>query len=328
MSTTFHYKYPFLFYGERALASIIEEIPLDNLRNLISNIVSRKAWDRVSDDPLNIMLTVAILQRLQAKRLLSRYAVRLSKKIGSEIQRESTETVLNVARKIIDNRINVEDIQLRGVKTSLFKIPVPTYLRISQYFKSIKWKLVNQIVINGYVYVGRRDLIRLIEEMLKDAIINERIRLKLPDHIDLSDEYRRISQIERTFTEKIKMPKGKIRVDAFPPCMRELLSRAREGRNLSHTERFSLATFLFSLGMSIDDVNEIFSNLPDYDARKTMYQLRHLKGLVGSGTKYSPPSCKKLRFYGICIRGEECKDITHPLQYYLRNVKRRHREKR
>ncbi len=327
MSIAFHYKYPFLFYGEKALTNILKDVPIEDIKNIIASIIEKEAWNRVSDDPLEIMLLIAILQKLKAKRLLSRYAVNLSKKISNELQRENIATILDVARRVIDERIHVENLQLGGAKTSLFKVPIPTYLKISQGFKSPKWKLVNQIVISGHVYLGGRDLIRLIEETLKESITNERISLRLPEGLDLTEEYNRISDVERSFVERVKVPKGRIMIDAFPPCMKELLSRAYSGVSLSHTERFSLATFLFALGMSIDDVNEVFSNLPDYDARKTLYQLRHLKGMVGSGTKYSPPSCKKLQFYGICTRRtERCKDIVHPLQYYLKNVRRTKRK--
>ncbi len=327
MSVAFHYKYPFLFHGEEALTNILKDVPTEEIKNIVASIVEKEAWNRVSDDPLEIMLLIAILQRLKARRLLSRYAVNLSKKISSELQRENVATILDVARRVIDEKIHVENLQLGGVKASLFKVPIPTYLKVSQSFKSPKWKLVNQIVISGHVYLGGRDLIRLIEETLKESIANERICLRLPENLDLTEEYNRISNIEKSFVERVKVPKGKIVVEAFPPCMKELLSRAYSGESLSHTERFSLATFLFALGMSIDEVNEIFSNLPDYDARKTLYQLRHLKGMVGSGTKYSPPSCKKLQFYGICTkRTEKCKDIVHPLQYYLKNVRKKRRK--
>jgi DNA primase large subunit len=76
-----------------------------------------------------------------------------------------------------------------------------------------------------------------------------------------------------------------------------------------------LATFLLSKGQTVQQIAPLFKNAPDYNERVTLYQLNHLAGISGSGTKYSCPSCEKLKTQSLCFATSECDTIINPLQF-------------
>ena len=86
----------------------------------------------------------------------------------------------------------------------------------------------------------------------------------------------------------------KNKLPSYPPCMRRLVDMALEGENLSHHERFALATFLLRVE-DYETVMKIFSYLPDFDPSITSYQLDHIKS-----RGYVIPSCHTLGEWGVC----------------------------
>ena len=66
----------------------------------------------------------------------------------------------------------------------------------------------------------------------------------------------------------------------------------------------------------------MFKTFSDYNERLTRYQIEHIAGERGSGTKYTCPPCSVLQTHGVCKnRDETCRRIYHPLAYYKRKQK-------
>lgn len=192
------------------------------------------------------------------------------------------------------------------------------------------WKPSNLPVRKGIVYLDKHRAVRLIKEALT-AYIEERIHelqgsvegnVVLPD--DIVNEVRRLAA-DATRPRKcasggrIEVPQGVIVEEAFPPCMSDILIRARRGEHLSHHERFAIATFLLNIGAEIDYVVDVFRNMPDFNEKITRYQVEHLAGLRGSGKKYATYSCEKMKSLGLCRA--ECGTRT-PIQAYYRALRR------
>ena len=97
-----------------------------------------------------------------------------------------------------------------------------------------------------------------------------------------------------------------------PPCVKRILERAEKGINLTHPERFFLVTYLSRRGYKTRDILEVFRKQPDFDERKTLYQIRHILGYEGSHKRYSVPSCEWMKENGLCVA--DC-GIKHPLDY-------------
>ena len=115
----------------------------------------------------------------------------------------------------------------------------------------------------------------------------------------------------------------------FPPCVLAVLAKAEQGINLTHAERFLIATYFLHVDMdtgrnlppdrrveAIDKLMErVFKYQPDFNPEITRYQLEHIAGMRGGGTFYKVPSCERLRDWGICPF--KC-GRKHPLERWVR----------
>ena len=85
-----------------------------------------------------------------------------------------------------------------------------------------------------------------------------------------------------------------------PPCIQNILKRLQEGENLRHEERFHLVAYLHRKGVPEEEIIELFSTVPDFDYRRTKYQVEHICGKRGKMTEYMPYSCRNLKDLGLC----------------------------
>ncbi len=214
-----------------------------------------------------------------------------------------------------------------------FKIKIEDYLRYSRLLVDTSWKLVNQPVKDGYVYLNRRRTARIISEEVYNYL-NDKIK---PVNISIPALREHVEAVRREIA-KAKKSRGEIElgelgdteslgviVEAFPPCIRVLYDNAIGGGNLPHHGRFALATFMINIGASVDAVIDVFRKTPDFNEPKARYQVEHLAGLRGGRKKYMPYSCDMMRTLGLCVA--EC-NVKHPLVEYRRRIRRIKLERR
>ncbi|MDH5807315.1 MAG: hypothetical protein QXW62_04700 [Candidatus Methanomethylicaceae archaeon] len=215
------------------------------------------------------------------------------------------------------------DLEPSDIKDYDFIMPINQFLQIAPKFQSPKWKLVNFMLSNGKVYIKKEKIARLISEAVKLKIIkkmeDEEIkRMKLPQELlDKLDKIKEIIKNKKIIIEEEKEEENIIKEEKMPPCILAIMKDLKEGKPLSHMARFTITAFLLKIGMSIEEVLNIFRNVADFDENKALYQIKHIAGMIGSKTKYSPPKCEVLKSFGLCINQDEfCNKIKHPLQYY------------
>jgi DNA primase large subunit len=106
---------------------------------------------------------------------------------------------------------------------------------------------------------------------------------------------------------------------SLPPCIAQILAKIGNGEDISHVENFTVAAYLLNTGHSVDEVIKVFRNKSDFNERIARYQVEHIAGLKGSRTRYRPPSCAKMRTYGLCIEdGGRCpRGIRNPLDHHV-----------
>ncbi len=241
---------------------------------------------------------IAVSKLSEAQR--RKFAVREARRYREMIEEESLGFLKYLAT---DFRIRAR------VVGDEFKVDVVDYLKGAVRIKADAWKLVNRHLENGFVFLTKREFVRLIEEYLRD-----RLEERVEANVDLSID------VEERWDEEIK-DLG-IRVECYPPCMKKILSDLKRGVNVPHTARFALASFLLNIGMSVDDVVNVFRNAPDFDEEKTRYQVEHIAGMRGKGEEYICPSCDTMRSYGNCYSDDSCSGIGHPIKYYRRCITR------
>ncbi len=213
-----------------------------------------------------------------------------------------------------------------------FRVKIPHYLiGTEKLCTDPKWKLTNKYVLHGYVYLVKNDVTRIVEEFVKNYLRelanNLSIDLIVVNEVvgkDVKGELISIIKEVRGFTseeivKEYRRLKGIIVEEAFPPCILKIKELAEKGEHLTHHQRFALATFLLNIGMDIEDVLNIFRNLPDFNERIAKYQVEHLAGVRGGRKKYLVYSCDKMRTLGLCV--SEC-GVKNPLAYYWRTLRK------
>ena len=68
-----------------------------------------------------------------------------------------------------------------------------------------------------------------------------------------------------------------------------------------YIENFAIASYMVNAGYGIDEVVDVFKDRSDFDEKIARYQVEHIAGLRGSRVKYKPPSCSRMKTYGLCI---------------------------
>jgi DNA primase large subunit len=266
--------------------------------------------------PIAVMLVAATEDSL----VKSRYSLAEAKRASELLKAEDKEKLSEIANSFNWNIRLAKDIDLPHY---VFALRFPVFLKNATGFHDTNWKLVNHLLINGEVYLTEREVSRLLEEEVRRYIegkLDTRIRSLPPGITARVNQLRQLAAERREQIQLEEMPK-RVVLEAFPSCIKGVYDRVAAGRPASHIGRFALTAFLLSIGMTADDVFKFFRSVSDFNERMTRYQVEHIAGTRGSGTKYTPPNCATLRTHGICISPEpECRGAVNPLVCYKRKL--------
>jgi DNA primase large subunit len=289
------------------------------LTDLSTYVKSRPRDDEIEifSFPIAVMMAAATGDSLVKKR----YALAEAKRVSDMLKDERKEKIMVIAKNFNWKIRLVEDNSLRPYN---FALHFTDFLKNATDFRDKKWKLVNRLVFNGEVYLTTNEASRLLEEEVR-RYIEGKLDTKvgsLPQNI--MNRVNRLKQLALAKRGEIRLqeiPKGVV-IAAFPPCIKGLYDSMAAGRSIPHIGRFALTSFLINIGMTVENVIDLFRSTSDFEERMTRYQVEHIAGVRGSRTKYIPPRCDTLRTHGVCPGIDEiCKGIRHPLAYYRRKLK-------
>ncbi|MFX1238627.1 MAG: hypothetical protein ACFFAS_19540 [Promethearchaeota archaeon] len=209
-----------------------------------------------------------------------------------------------------------------------FKLHFSDYLELSANLRDDHRRLVNNPLENGYVYVQQKTIARLLQEYVRKKILppgildkNSIIDFKnglfqVPEfqsiYKQINEEWTRVKEASEFKTFSFDTERAPS--DTFPPCLQEILTKAREGQNLVHNERLFLVFLLHAINYSVEDIVAIFSNLPDFDENKTLYQVK-----FALEKNYTPHKCDTLKSLHLC-KAKEYKDEICLKGYYSRKL--------
>jgi DNA primase large subunit len=254
--------------------------------------------------------------------LRRRYALAEAKRVYELLRIDQREKVFEIAVGTFNWNLR-KDLPVFGEQYD-FALHFVNYLSNALNFQDDKWKLVNRLLTNSYVFLTQDETARLLEEEVRKFIESRLVDTgainETPSAV-LTDEIRRRLALVRNRVAYEELPKIAV-VEAYPPCIRQLHDHVIAGQHLSHLGRFALTTFLFNIGVSVDEIVKLFANQSDFNEKMTRYQVEHIAGSKGSKTKYKPPNCDTLRTHGLCLlRVEECRNMKNPLVYYKRKAR-------
>ncbi|MFB6250616.1 MAG: DNA primase [Halobellus sp.] len=226
-----------------------------------------------------------------------------------------------------------------GRSASHYWVALGPYLDLADSGWGSRWRLVNREVTDGEVRVAADHLYRLLE-----AAVEARVGAGLPFEVRGTDGGDAIADALEPTVAALKSllddhdAAGETEVEAvvpalFPPCMKALVRRAREGESLSTHAEFSLVSFLVAFGMDGEDVVTLLNvaeSSPDDDgdsgndssADEDRSPTERIRARVeyladADSTQFPPPSCTTMQSYGTCVDPDErCETISHPLSYY------------
>jgi len=217
----------------------------------------------------------------------------------------------------LHGQVHARDGPLETAQT--FEIDVPAYLTYAADRRADRWRLTRRRVADGRVRIDREDLFGVLEAAVEDRVASG-LPLAVPDVLDEAlDEEREtieaaLSELDLTREIDTVVP------DLFPPCMQHLLDRVQSGDHLAHHSRFAITSFLAGIGMTTDEIVDLYQVNPGFGEEMTRYQTDHIRGET-SPTEYSSPSCATMQSYGDCVNKDDlCEEIPHPMAYYERRL--------
>ena len=266
-------------------------------------------FENMDSEILSFVIAVILLKSAGIPTLIKRFSLSEARRAERYLQRDlqkKNEAALELPLKIMHDLFSIKIVRERDD----FVISVSDYLRHAIHFHEKEWKLINRRVKNGSVFLTARETVRLIRKEL-DGYINSKIQIAnipyIPD--TFKERTNDLSLLAKKFSEYVTISSD------FPPCIKHAIDVLDKGENLPHSGRFMLATFLLSKGQTTDQIAPLFKNAPDYNERITRYQLEHIAGSSGKGTRYSCPSCDKLKSENLCFETPECNGIINPSQF-------------
>lgn len=264
--------------------------------------------------PLAVMLAAAVGDKWLQKRLALYESRRVEAFLSGEDDGVLEAVWIDLGLKA--GRCGPDEAERTGFP---YKISVADYLRLVKGIDGAEWRLVNRTVWKGWVYVTRRELIRLIAEEVESRILKrlEEVKVsKIPDPIKETVERIR-GMLATRFARALPKAEDSRDETRWPPCMVALKNALLSGSKVGHFGNFAFASFLLSSGYSVEEVVAFYSQRPDFNERIARYQVEHIAGLRGSRTKYSIPSCQTMKAHGLCVEeGRLCpKGIRSPRQF-------------
>ena len=352
-------KYPFLvsitdytasMYGIRDLSLLVvrrPEIIDKSLQRIVAAIGKGRVvkYEREEDEVLSFYLALVLVRTISDKWLLNRYALAEAESSIEFLWGEKQQVIEAIGKRVGLKSLRHHSIDALkdaiGVKGSAILYNIYEFsVSFAEYVSAAKrligdatWRTVNLPVASGRVFLDKRRIVRLLKEAIENYVralvsgLNEEIVAGISNIEHVKNALDEISQVlEKNRLKRLgrrysggELREGVIVREAFPPCMARILNRASMGEHLSHHERFAIATFMLSLGADIEDVVDIFRNMPDFNEKITRYQVEHLAGQRGSGKKYRTYSCETMKTLGLCVA--DCGTRT-PIQAYYRNLRR------
>jgi DNA primase large subunit len=212
-----------------------------------------------------------------------------------------------------------------GMDLDADRMTVPEYVELAASLRESQWRLVNREIVDGSVVLGPGEMEELLRERIRRSLARQ---LPLPVPKSLCEQVAPVvGGIASSYQEQILQQFGELDESSFPPCIQSLVQAITAGTNLPHQGRFAITAFLHAVGMTAQEIVELYCRAPDFNVEKTVYQVEHITG--SHGTEYTAPSCATMRTYGFCVKRDGlCEHVNHPLNYYLIQKKKKKEESR
>lgn len=215
----------------------------------------------------------------------------------------------------------------------VYSVSLNPYLEYAAQLPKAKWNLPNRGLVDGRVVMVEPELYEMLERAIKDRISaslpipRERIAQELGD-LEISDVFgEALEEVQSAIPDSMfSVDIDRVEQELFPPLIQTLIQRIQDGENLKHKERFAAAAFLINIGMTDDEILELFGardeNVPEFVESNTQEQLDHIRTKGGDGEPYTPPTYETISSWGTTWEMDALEEkVSHPLGYYRIKLK-------
>ncbi|MEF8826075.1 MAG: DNA primase regulatory subunit PriL [Halapricum sp.] len=260
----------------------------------------------------------AVLTRSYARAEAASAHERFTEELASTTELKSTSSESLTLRDLLAEFDLLAHVSPEGgplAEADRYRVEVGAYLELAAGQWGDEWRLVNRTLTDGEVPVDRDELLVLCRRAVERRV-EAGLPLNVPDAI-ADPLHEEVEQLRETLAElDLTRDIDTVVPELFPPCMRALLDEIQKGEHLEHHSRFAITAFLTSIGMSTDEIVDLYEINPGFGEEMTRYQTDHIRGDT-SPTEYSTPSCATMQSYGDCVNMDDrCERISHPMAYY------------
>ncbi|THE66740.1 DNA primase regulatory subunit PriL [Salinadaptatus halalkaliphilus] len=333
-----HARYPFLEAAREAVATAAvdlgtvverEEAVVERARQRVITALEegttgephRDARIELLSYPVARVLVSLVDERVLVRKYARAEADRAHEQFVDDL--ESTTELKSVDSSGLDLAELLDEFDLADAVTERadgeYRIAVGTYLPLAEDLWDDEWRLVNRPLTDGEVPLEETELRTLLREAIRSRI-EDGLPFDVPDAI--ADELEAEVEAVREVLADLELTReiDTVVPDLFPPCMKALLDDIQKGEHLPHHSRFAITAFLTSIGMTTDQIVDLYRVNAGFGEEMTRYQTDHIAGET-SPTEYSPPSCATMQSYGDCVNKDDlCERIPHPMAYYEQRV--------
>jgi len=240
-------------------------------------VFSGKISPELTQEDVDILAyptALMIISSIGDDRSRRRYALAEAKRASQLLRMEPPDKLLQIGTGSF--RWDAHPIE-RDIGGTHFELAVhfTDYVRNSARIRDLRWKLVNRVLSQGYVFLPREDFARLLEEEVQAKVLEKTsdTNITLPEELEKHVSSLRSVVIARAQSLSAEdMPRAVVTA-AIPPCMKNLLSLLQTSKHISHMGRFAMAAFLLRIGTSEGDLLEMFKAFTDFDERIARYQV-------------------------------------------------------
>jgi len=287
-----------------------------DMEEAVQNIIRSLKGEEIFRNPdparrvRTFVITKIILAALNDRIITAKYANQ---------ERDLLEkSLLEEERMYVEEVAEILGLNVLSYSAGEFKIHFADFLKYSPRISGEKYSLFEQEIDRGFVFVKKDMLAKIMREAFVEKFKEDvdKISDMLTEEIihSLIPYMEKILEVKSEFISQQDL--GEVDLDALPPCIKNMLKTLQSGGNLTHFARFTLTAFLHTIGMSNDEILNLFSVSPDFNEKIAKYQVKHITGEISS-KEYIPPKCLTLKSQGLCVnRDKLCEKINHPLIYY------------
>jgi DNA primase large subunit len=333
LGTEDYAKYPFLEEARKYFKPLLEDMSLEELDKYPDAILSAK--NRIlkaykggfvkemppiyENELLSFYIALLLVKLLGVEQVTAKFSLAEARRVEHFLEQEGKKDLVVYIFKVVTG-VDVEEVhQSFGGVEYEYRLPVIEYLRRAVHLHSPEWKLVNRVVDRGFVYLTTRGLSRLIREEIRSMIYSRIKSLPQPKPTPALQEA--VEDLRKVIKAVTPAAQTTVEPTRYPPCVQHALDLLQQGQNIPHFGRFLMTAYLLNIGKSVDEVVSLFAKAPDFNERLTRYQVEHIAGLRGGGTKYKPPSCRNIEAHTLCFKTEACDNIKNPIQFGRQKAK-------